>query len=79
MTASFKIYGYNKKQENQGILELSQVSLCFLSPDEMLEFAKFVEQCAIKSASKSAWEHEHFMTIEGEYDVVVDILDQKNY
>ncbi len=78
MKTGFKIYGYTKDNEGSGIQEIPQVSLCFWDKTELQRFSEFLRACAEKTTTNSDWEHEHYRTDDGQFDITVDMLDERN-
>ena len=79
MPVSFKTYGYERGNNDQSILELKKVSLCFLNAEEIYAFSVFVRECAEGAKANQNWDHEHYMTKDGQHDISLGILDQRNY
>lgn len=78
MKTGFKVYGYTKDNEENGIQEISKVSLCFWDKNQLKKFSEFLRACEERAVKNSDWEHEHYRTDDGEFDITVDILDERN-
>lgn len=63
-------FGY-KANDDEGIIFLQTVSLCFATAEELRRFASFALECATNFEQNPEWDHQHFYPNGPEYTTFV--------